>query len=52
MTRYDPNRGAPNAVLLIVAWLWAALRLALAGLGLIFLMGYLLQSCGRSVIHF
>lgn len=35
MTRYDPNRGAPNAVLLLVGWLWAAapyLALLLIGL--------------------
>lgn len=32
MTRFDPNRGAPNAVLLIVAWLRAAWPLLLRGL--------------------
>jgi hypothetical protein len=41
-----------NGCLIIVAWVFAVGRLALAAVGLMLLIGYLLQACGRSVIHF
>lgn len=52
MTRFDANRGAPDGCLVIVLWVYAVGRIVLAGLGLILVMAYLLQSCGRGLMSY
>lgn len=52
MATYDPNRGAPNGCLIVVMWVYAVARIVLAGLGLILVMAYLLQSCGRGLMSY